>query len=142
MSIGRSQDALFSFKGIDYRLHAECDAIRRLPTKFWRNRMEIDLVVTRNDMGESKPCEHCIQYMRSVPVKIRNISYSTRHGYATERLMYISNDLVTLYFRSHAHIKPEHIDTYHPKVKCGCFSTYRYKCKHTIKSLQGSHLGH
>lgn len=146
IATGQSQDTMFCYKGVDYRLHAECEAIRRLPAKYWNSRLVIDLVVIRNDMGESKPCEQCIQYMRSVPLRIRNISYSTRNGYMTEKLSYISNDLVTLYFRSQAHLKQlqqdnTHVCIYTPSVKCKCFSTYRYKCKHRAKSRQGIHSG-
>lgn len=99
ISNGSNKDTCFLVGSQSFRMHAECDAIRRLPHRY-RSR-SIDITVSREDMGESKPCEQCIRYMKQLPLKIRNITYSTREGvYKTEKLKDITNDHMTVYHRA------------------------------------------
>lgn len=78
-----------AYAGCGYGLHAEMDAIRKLPPNYnRRKRREIDLVVIRVDrfgcMKASKPCFMCIRHMNRLNIssgyRIGNVYYSTENG--------------------------------------------------------------
>jgi hypothetical protein len=75
--------------GCCYTLHAEMDAIRRLPPCIKKgHRKEIDLVVIRIDrhgcLKNSRPCSMCIKHMwqlnRTSSYRLQSICYSNEHG--------------------------------------------------------------
>jgi cytidine deaminase len=75
--------------GLTPGIHAEHDAIRKLPPLRRRNKLEnINMLVIRlsttNKLQMSKPCVNCIQMMNSMPeklgYKIKNVYYSNSNG--------------------------------------------------------------
>jgi hypothetical protein len=70
-------------------IHAECDALSKLMPLRNKKRLEpINLLVirvsTKNKIQSSKPCNNCIEKMKTIPVnkgyKIENIYYSDENG--------------------------------------------------------------
>ena len=60
--------------------HAEVDVIEKV--KNYKNLpKEVDLVVIRlsktGELGESKPCFHCLDTMKKSKINIKNVYYST-----------------------------------------------------------------
>jgi hypothetical protein len=75
--------------GIKPGIHAEYDAIRKLPPLKRKKRLEnINILVIRlsgkNKLQQSKPCYNCIKTMRILPIKlgysIKNVYYSDNNG--------------------------------------------------------------
>ena len=106
--------------------------------------LKVDLLVVRENHAESKPCEQCIRYMKSLSVNIRKVTYSSDGYLVTEPLDDLENDHKTIYYRSMEYFQnmrenqicPKVTDkAWIPKVKCRCPTTYKYKCKHTKKML-------
>jgi len=78
--------------GCCYGLHAEMDAIRKLPPlQFQRKKKVIDLIIIRvgknGNLKNSVPCAMCIRHMNrlngSTSYKIRNVYYSNKNGNIT-----------------------------------------------------------
>ena len=72
-------------KGCEYNLHAETDAIRRLPPRKRKRRTRLNLIVIRvNRRGQlrnSKPCLNCIQHLTHLKgYQVQYIFYSTDIG--------------------------------------------------------------
>jgi deoxycytidylate deaminase len=66
-------------------IHAEEDAIRKLPFRKNKKKIEIDLLVIRiNKNGKllnSKPCSNCLKKMKNIKgYKIKYVHYSTENG--------------------------------------------------------------
>lgn len=65
-------------------IHAEVDALNKLKKKPAIKNKHYDLLVVRltktNILGESRPCQHCIQSLLQSGIKIRNVYYSTKNG--------------------------------------------------------------
>lgn len=77
------------FQGKNPGIHAEQNAILKLPNSKNKNRLEIvDLLVVRlsktNRIQNSKPCNNCINFMNTIPkqkgYKIRYVYYSNQEG--------------------------------------------------------------
>jgi len=75
--------------GLKPGVHAEFDAIRKLPPLKRKRRLEnINILVIRlsgkNKLQQSKPCFNCIKMMNSLPNKlgysIKNVYYSDNNG--------------------------------------------------------------
>lgn len=69
--------------------HAEVDLILKI--NGWKNKPKyIDIFVFRlsktGNLGESKPCIHCLSFMKKCNVNIRYIYYSTKTGIIREKL--------------------------------------------------------
>jgi hypothetical protein len=102
--------------------------------------LKVDLLVVRENYAESKPCEQCIRFMKTLPVKIRKITYSTDGSLITESLDEIKNTHETIYYRSMNFLNNQQCvkvikaqnTFYVPKIKCRCPPKYRYKCKHNL----------
>ena len=76
--------------GLKPGIHAEHDAINKLPQLKYKKRLEpINLLVVRlsgkNKLQSSKPCGNCINTMKNLPTKkgykIQNIYYSDKDGH-------------------------------------------------------------
>jgi len=75
-------------RDIDKSIHAEHDAIMRLPQRYSRKLLPINIFVIKTTMGGvpgmSKPCAHCLTLMTTLPQKlgyrIANIFYTTSSG--------------------------------------------------------------
>ena len=75
-------------RDIDKSIHAEHDAIMRLPQRYSRKQLPINIFVIKTTMGGvvgmSKPCAHCLTIMTTLPQKfgyrIANIFYTTSSG--------------------------------------------------------------
>ena len=73
-------------------VHAECDAMRKLPTA-GRRRKRLDLLVIRlnkgGTIGNSKPCSMCLEELQKLPSR----------GYVLETVHYsLMNRIVTIKF--------------------------------------------
>ena len=100
---------------------------------------KLDILVFRENYDESKPCEQCIRFMKTLPLKIRKITYSTEGKLKTESLDEIQNTHKTIYYRSmdflnkqDHYIKVTEPPLFTPKIKCRCPPKYRFKCKHNL----------
>jgi|SRR3989344_5162148 len=73
-------------------LHAEYMALRYLVRMIGYDiyRLKLDVSVIRSDLGNSKPCSQCLQYMRKF--NIRKVTYSMDHKFVTERFGNMYND--------------------------------------------------
>lgn len=100
ISTGFNKPTSFRHNGVHYMRHAECDAILNLPRKYHLKGLKIDLNVIRYGLAESKPCCHCIQYMRSVNVRIDNIYYSTGGNTSSVKLEAIENSHISSYWQA------------------------------------------
>lgn len=64
--------------------HAEADAFNKLSKRSNLNIKAIDLFVIRlnsiSQLGESRPCYHCLCMMEKCGYKINNVYYSTNEG--------------------------------------------------------------
>jgi hypothetical protein len=88
--------------GINSGIHAECDALRKLPPNKNKKKLKIiSLLVVRisgkNKLQSSKPCFNCIKCMKTLPLKlgykIQNIYYSNNEGFIIKSdLDYLDND--------------------------------------------------
>lgn len=87
LSFGMNQ--MGDSKGKTPGIHAECNAISKLiPLKPKKKLENINLLVirlsTKNKIQSSKPCNNCIQTMKTLPqkkgYKIENIYYSDEDG--------------------------------------------------------------
>ena len=105
-------------KGINYHkkhnktIHAEQDAISKLPIRKSRKLKKINILVIRTTgtgkINNSKPCYHCIQYMiNTTPqygYKISNVYFSTDNGsIEKQKLTQLSNSNtfhVSSYYRN------------------------------------------
>jgi len=75
-------------RDIDKSIHAEHDAIMRLPQRYSRKLLPINIFVIKTTMGGvvgmSKPCAHCLTLMTTLPQKlgyrIANIFYTNSSG--------------------------------------------------------------
>ena len=75
-------------RGCCYGLHAEMDAIRRLPPKTHKRQILVDLVVVRvsknGSLKNSAPCYKCIEHLnrlnKKTNYKVRHIYYSDQTG--------------------------------------------------------------
>lgn len=82
--------------------HAEIDVLNNCFRKLSKinKKDKFDIAVVRiNRSGEfknSKPCYHCIEYMKSCGLQIENVYYSDSNGdLICEKLSVIENDYVT-----------------------------------------------
>lgn len=95
-------------------IHAEHDAILKLPTLSRRNKRhkkQIDLVVVRASktgcLGNSRPCYHCLLLLSSLPPKkgyqINRIYYSNENGdiidASLEALLFAESPHISKYYR-------------------------------------------
>ncbi len=107
MTIGNNQ-----FKTNTFSVHAEYEAIRRLPTKNNKSLQHIDIIVIRTSINRklcnSKPCIKCLYDMYSYApkkgYKICNVYYSNSQGEIVKdkltNLIRSDNKHVTRYYRS------------------------------------------
>jgi len=88
LSVGMNQ--MGDVAGLKPGIHAEHDAINKLPQLKYKKRLEpINLLVVRlsgkNKLQSSKPCGNCINTMKNLPTKkgykIQNIYYSDKDGH-------------------------------------------------------------
>lgn len=98
IATGYNQPGAFKYKGRHYMRHAECMALKNLPRKFCIKGKTIDLLVIRHGLAESKPCQHCIDYMKRHEANIRRVSYSTCGDIVTENLCQIKNNHLTVHW--------------------------------------------
>lgn len=69
-------------------IHAEHDAINRLPTRTSKKKMKVHIIIIRikknNKTGMSKPCKGCIEKMSRLLLikgyRMVNVQYSNDHG--------------------------------------------------------------
>jgi len=89
VSIGQNKYKIKSFSNKNDTIHAEEDAINRLPPKERSKRFDnVNLIVIRTTktgvFGNSAPCVHCLKYMKedaeSRGYKINKIYYSNSDG--------------------------------------------------------------
>ena len=101
IATGYNQPGAFRFKGKNYMRHAECVAIKNLPRKFIIKGTAVDMIVIRQGWAESKPCQHCIDYMRKHGVNIRRVRYSSQGQLITESLNTMENSHLTVHWICH-----------------------------------------
>ena len=87
-------------------VHAECDAMAKLPSVTGKRRKHLDLLVIRlntgGTVGNSKPCGMCIQELQKLP----------NRGYVLDTVHYsLMNRIVTVKF-SELLAAPKHIPKY------------------------------
>ena len=89
VSIGQNKYKIKSFSNKNATIHAEEDAINKLPPKKRSKRLEdVNLIVIRTTktgvLGNSAPCVHCLKYMKEDAeargYKINKIYYSNSDG--------------------------------------------------------------
>lgn len=87
LSLGMNR--MGDLEGLKPGIHAEHDAINKLPILKYKKRLEtINLLVIRlsakNKLQSSKPCGNCINTMKNLPIKrgyrIQYIYYSDKEG--------------------------------------------------------------
>lgn len=98
IATGYNQPGSFKFKGRSYMRHAECMALKNVPKNILNKGTRLDLTVIRQGLSESKPCQHCIDYMRKHKANIRRVSYSSNGLILTEKLNTISNQHVSVHW--------------------------------------------
>ena len=90
---GYNRPLWFTFKGKEYRRHAECDALLKLPFKYKTKKLR--MYVIRNGYKNSKPCQHCLHFIFNFKVKIKNIYYSDEGCLWDEPFLNIKTDHVS-----------------------------------------------
>lgn len=128
ITTGHNKNSGFTYNYNEYSCHAECVAIMSLPKKYWNGKAKLDMIVIRHDLGNSKPCEQCIRFIKKVPVNINKISYTITGGLVTEKVKDISSNHTSLYNSPDI---PKKKRQQHIYTKCNCGQKYKYKCKHT-----------
>lgn len=80
--------------------------------------------------------------MKTYPVKVKKVIYSSDGGYISEKLTQIQSDHISVYSRAMADIEngvsagasnPSPEPVYKKKNNCRCPRRFKYKCKHQMK---------
>jgi cytidine deaminase len=97
VATGTNRRGCIIYNGKVYGMHAEVVALLKLPLD--KRSKKLVLIVYREGLKLSKPCEDCLNFMRETGFNIKTIQYSADGSFIKEQFADITNDHSTLYWR-------------------------------------------
>lgn len=100
---GYNKPVAFNYNGKNFRRHAECDALLKLPFKY--HTKKIRMYVIRKDYKNSKPCQHCLEFI--LKFRVKNIYYSDAGCLWDETVSMMRNEHISFRYIKEEQLKNE-----------------------------------